>query len=352
MTIATNTADTITPGLEKEAPVDHETKAWAGLMEEMAEDDLSPSAIDDELTSLEGKLPAEAKPDVVKPEPTPAELKAQVDNLNKALRGERAKTQSANQRLTNYDEFIRQLREGRQQQKAEPVKEEPKQPDIDEDPVGHFKHEIQKLHGVIQNLQQGTQQTAQQLQAQGEEQRFWGDVERSEIEERKSSQTFTVEVDGKKEQVSDYDLACRHLESTRIAELEHMLPDESPQAIAYARQLGAPSVAAVRAHMLNQDRVAVARHAMALGMSPAKLYFTLAKQRGYQSPQLQTPQDQGKQQLAAIKRGQQAAKTLSGGGGGKQTSDMNLDDLSDLYAEDPDEFDKQWERMAKAGRLG
>lgn len=337
------------------APPSDEAKLWSELMAEndaLGADDGEAAPIQE---PKEGELEVKEPDKEAKPEPTAAELKAQVDNLNKALRADRAEKQLLAQRLSNYDDFIKQIRENRGQ-KQEPERKEPEQPkipSIDEDPVGHFQAQVTMLQQQIERLTQGTQQTHQQLQAQTEEQRFWGDVERSEVAERAASPTFTVTVEGKPTQVSDYDLACQHLESMRVAELETMLPDESPHAIAYAQKLGAPSVAAVRAYMLNQDRIAVARHAMAINMSPAKLYYSLAKQRGYQPPtQAAAQQQRGKQQIAAQKAGAKAAVTISGGSGGGSKEMNSLSDLTDLYAEDPDEFDKQWEKMRAAGRLG
>ena len=56
--------------------------------------------------------------------------------------------------------------------------------------------------------------------------------------------------------------------------------------------------------------------------------------------------------IEAAKRGQRAAKTLSGGQGSRGAEDLSLNDLSDLYAEDPEEFDSMWDKMARAGKLG
>jgi hypothetical protein len=347
--VATVVADQTT------APPSEEAKAWAELMEENAAAELEDGdAAPIVQEPKEGSEPEVKEPDITGKVPTLEELRAENDNKTKALRAERAEKQMLAQRLANYDEFIKTFRESRQQ-KLEPERKETQEqeiPDINEDPVGHFQAQVVALQKQVQQLSQGTQQTQQQLQHQTAETQFWGAVERSEIELRTTSPRFTIQVDGKAQEVSDYDLACQHLETKRVAELKRMLPDDSPQAIEYAQRLGAPSVAAVRQYMLNQDRIAVARHAMTIGTSPAQLYYDLALERGYTPPTQLQPQNKGKQQITAAQRGQKAAATISGGSGGTKRDIGNLSDLADLALEDPEAFDVAWEKAAAAGMLG
>ena len=141
---------------------------------------------------------------------------------------------------------------------------------------------------------------------------FIGAVERSEREAR--------------ENIADYDQAAEFLERGRIAELERMYPDRHPQAAAIARHHDFKSPAALRGAILNHDRIAVAQHALRNGQSPARLYYDIARQRGYEAKP----------------------------GLDRHTS-RQMVDLANA-AEDGNEqagerFDKEWDALVRAGRL-
>ena len=315
-----------------------EDAQWAALQEEIGAEDelLEPSEPEGE-PEVQARQP-EAAPE--KPQPSAEELQTNYRNVQTALQQERARRQQSEERLQGITELIANLRAKHQPEQA--AQPEVKQPTVEEDPIGYFNGKIAHFQAELAKLQQGSQQSTQQVQAQLQEQQFWGTVERSEIELRKAK--------------PDYDDACRHLETGRVKELARMLPDSSPQAQAMAQQGGFGSVADLRAAMLNRDRIAVAQQAMMLGKSPAELYYELAQERGWAGLPANSPlAAQPKPKASALetqRRGQKAAKTLSGGTGGKGAEEMSLDDLTDLYAEDPEEFDKMWDKMQRAGRLG
>jgi hypothetical protein len=171
-------------------------------------------------------------------------------------------------------------------------------PSVDDDPVGVVKLLVQ----------------------QDQERQFWGAVMQSEAQIRQTK--------------PDYDEATTHLEAGRVAELERIYADDNPRAIAFARQHGLRSVAELRTAMLNQDRIAVSQQAFALGIPPAELYYSLAVQRGYQPK-------------AAGQNGQQRGRS-TGRARGKGGFDVGK--LADLYLEDGDAFDKEWDRYAAAMR--
>lgn len=172
---------------------------------------------------------------------------------------------------------------------------------------------------------------------------FWNAVVQSESEIRRTA--------------PDYDEATAHLEAGRVAELRAIYADDNPAAIALANQYGLHSVEELRAAILNQDRIAVAQQALSLGMSPAQLYYNLAKQRGYQ-PKAAAGNAQTQAAAAAnaaieaARRGQKAARTLNGGTGGGPDNGISVNDLINLYSEDPEAFDREWEKAARQGRLG
>lgn len=129
----------------------------------------------------------------------------------------------------------------------------------------------------------------------------------------------------------DYDDATAFLEQGRIRELELTFPDKSPQAHLTARQHGFRTPAELRAAILNQDRIGVARQALQLGVSPARFYYDLAKSRGYQPKQ------------PAPARGGRSGRQ-------GQSSGIDMNKLADLYLEDPDAFDREWDRWAATQR--
>src|SRR5690606_35403732 len=129
----------------------------------------------------------------------------------------------------------------------------------------------------------------------------------------------------------DYDKATTFLEESRVAELKALYPDRNPHALAMARQNGFQSIQQFRDYILNQDRITVAATAIQRGVSPAKFYYELAQQRGWQG-------------RGASRSGGRGSRGSSRGAG------MDIAKLADLAVEDPDEFDKQWDRWAASQR--
>jgi hypothetical protein len=157
--------------------------------------------------------------------------------------------------------------------------------DVNDDPIGHFEDRMAFMENAM-----GAYSTGEQ---------FWRAVDKSEAEARA--------------QYSDYNEAVEHLERGRWAELERAFPD------AVLRQQGYANPAAVRMEMLNRDRMAVAQHALRMGQPPAKLYYEIALQKGFQST-----------------RGPSRDET-------KQ--------LLQLADRDPETFDRAWDALARKGYL-
>jgi hypothetical protein len=326
---------------------DAEDASWAALAAELETPDLteevSPpvgrSQTADNLETLAGdkpELPNEEKPQQLTPE------QQQTRNLNAALKESRAREKAANDRLNQFTETIRSLRETRQPA-AEPAPAPKKEPTVEEDPIGYFQNELAKRDQVIQQLQQGTQQSVQRVQQHQQQEQFWNVVKSSETAARASPE------------MADYDDACRHLEGMRVAQLAILYPDNDPNVQAYAARMGG-TPEQLRAYLLDQDRVAVAQTALQFGRSPAVDYYNLAKQHGYAPKGAKGANGQRKptvaeQQIEAARRGQGATKSLSGGGG-KSEGPMSLTELEQLFVEDPDMADKVWKKMEAQGLLG
>lgn len=312
-----------------------EAAAWAELEKDVAPEEGEEQAESD---GAEPEVKAEAEP--VKDEkaqpPIPyEELDKRYKQLQGALGEERGTRKQLAERIQQMETVLRAVATQRQQ----PAQAEVKVPTIEEDPIGFFQHKLAEQERVIAELRGGAEKSVQQVQQAQVEQQFWSAVERSEQSMRQTN--------------PDYDPAVSFLESSRVKELEAMVPD-GEAGDAYAHQNGFRTAAEMRVAMLNHDRVNVSRQALAMGISPAQMYFNLALQRGYQSkpaaPSLKKATAQSTP-IQAAKAGQAAAKSLSGGGSQSDNA-MTPEDLAELYLEDPDRADKEFRRMQKAGLLG
>jgi hypothetical protein len=296
---------------------------------------------------------AEPEPASAPAEPVtePAELKpapTELENLKTALREAREAAKAEQARTDTILAALREAKERRQPQEPE-KKAEPQLPDVLADPIGHFQGRIAQLEALLTKTQEGGQQDSQQIKAHLQEQAMWTAVQASEADIRDPRSASHK---------ADYDEACQHLESARIRQLDRMYPSTSPQVAALARQHGFANPNEYKLHLLNQDRTAVAVHALQTGMSPAQLYYELAVDSGYQAKPNGKGQaepslvDRAKAQIEAVKKGTKAAVTLSGGSSRKTADDMSSAELADLFIEDPEMADKIWDKMQKAGKLG
>jgi len=340
-------ATTPQPGQPTSEPAPDDSQQWAELQAELEKPD---AILDEDAPAPEGeaKPEAEEKPAEEKPKLTYEQLETNYRNAQGAFTSERERARRAEESLSNVNRLIEELRASRRQ--PQPEQKQPEIPDINTDPIGHFQARTAILEQALAHTYQGAQQTQQHLQAQHQEQVFWDHVRASENEFRKTSPM--VELNG--QACSDYDAACEHLKAHRMTELMHLYPDTSQLAQQEARAQGLPSPAHLRAAILQSDAAGIAQRAFQLGVAPAALYYEAAKTRGYKTPTAQPRGANGQftnGKIEAAKRGQKAALTISGGEGRKTSNDMTISDLSDLWAEDPEAFDREWERMKRAGKL-
>jgi hypothetical protein len=325
-----------------DAPDAAEAAAWAELEKDVSDDGEAEVEAEGEAESANEEPPEAEKPEAEaekadKPLPY-EELDKRHKQLQGALGEERATRKQLAERTQQMEQVLRQVLADRQRA-AQPQAEQPKVPTLDEDPIGFFQQKLAEQERVIQQLTQGTQQTVEQFQRQQHEQRFWGEVQRSEQEMRSAN--------------PDYDPAVTFLEDSRVKELELMIPDTAQ---AYAEQQGYNSPADLRAAVLNNDRITIARQALQMQMSPAELYYRIAQQRGYKAQAPAAPQISRKATaqatpITATKAGMAASKSLSGGGASSNNM-MSADDLAQLYLDDPDKADREFKRMKNAGLLG
>lgn len=188
-----------------------------------------------------------------------------------------------------------------------------RQPDLYEDPLHHL---------------QSMQRELQEQRSRNEYQKFLGEVSRHE--------------DDFKVLQPDYAEAVDVLEKSRRSELAQMFPDRSAQAHLVARRQGFRNPKELREAIFIQDAQTVAANALRSGINPAKAYYDLAAQRGYKP----------KPGRSAPSRGGKSGARSSGGKSGIQFGSMNVAQLAEIYAEDAEEFDRQWDKAARSGALG
>lgn len=331
-----------------------EEKQWADLAAEVnenADETAAPDAGKDEAGksgTADGEGVGGQDVSAQKEEQIPYdELQRRYQGTATALKEARDQAKAFQDQLKAYNDMVAELRATRQQTQAAPAKEEPKEPDPYEDPIGYVNHHLAKIREEVGATKQTADRVQQQRQQEGEYKQFVSSVETAE-------NAFAA-------RTPDYHDAAKYLEEARRAELAIMFPD-TPQSDAMARAQGFQSAEHMRNTIFIQDAQTVAANALRAGINPAEAYYNLAKGRGYVRKDPETKDDLAKlagsaaakkaeAAVDAARRGQKASRTISGGSGGPDNP-LNISDLTALYAEDPEEFDRQWDQMARAGKLG
>lgn len=279
--------------------------------------------------------PAEVEQQEPAEEPVDKRIARATEGIRNELSSERAARKASDDRLAQFMQIVREA----SNRPAEPVKDAPKTPTVEEDPIGFFKAEIAARDARIDALERGGRQSTQQLQEQVQLQAMREYVKEAETEIVKEH--------------PDYWDACRHLEGLRIAQLDVFYPDDAPQAQAMARQGGFQSVPHMKAHMLDQDRQMVLAQSIQMGISPAQMYYNLAQRAGYVKAAPKAEPTKGQQQIAAAKRGRSASLSISGGDAGRKgEDDMSVTDLTAMFDEDPERATAIMRRMGERGMLG
>lgn len=278
------------------------------------------------------------KPD--KPPLSQEELATRYKNLQGALAESRGETKALKDSFETTQRQFQALQEFLKSQRA-PQQAQPQTP---EDAAREF------LGGMVERqnkIDQSTQDLQKALNEQREQQQLGQYVQVHE-------QQFAA-------QTPDYMQALAHLQTARDAELRIFMPDDQPEAWANAKKAGFSSPAEYRASAMRSEAMQIARHARANNVNPAELFYNLAKTRGYAgvSAPVATQQQPAIVQQAqpnpldGIKKGMEAAQSLTGGGVSKPAgNEMTQEDLAELFLSDPDKAEKTWAEMKAKGLLG
>jgi hypothetical protein len=248
--------------------------------------------------------------------------------IEKQLQAERAQLTQQREERARIDERLQLLMQMQQQQRVQQqqVEGQPQQvPNPEEDPFGYMRY----LEQQISSLSQQTQGVTQQFQAQ---------------DEYTSIKTaFQADANAFTQRQPDFLNAYQHLMRARDRELMR-LGRTNPQE---------------RAQIVNQEEQMIVGECLRNGKSPSELIYELAKDRGYAMAQPEPAQEQAPvqqnglaqrpsaaAQVAAIAKGQGAAKSLGTAAGGSNqplTAEL-LASMSDA------EFDAVYSKMSREQR--
>jgi hypothetical protein len=199
------------------------------------------------------------------------------------LMQERRKRQEAEHR---YAQAVSRL-ETIIQQSAKAVEETEEIPDRNEDPVGYLAWQQGKTLDEIRSLKAEKAQSDKQTEEQRVQQQFLSEYQRN--------------IDNFAQQTPDYNDAAQFLLRARDDELQTLGIDDPDQ----------------RVQILHQDALTIGAYSMQQGKNPGEIFYNLAKKRGYAKAAAAATTTVSP--LDTVRKGQAAATTLSGTGGGGGT---------------------------------
>ncbi len=239
----------------------------------------------------------------------------QLAEYNERLSREAAERARIDERLR----IMTQAMEAPQQpQPGQPGHQETQVPNPDEDPFAYMRY----LEGRIEQLNGNFTQVDQQFTAQQE----YAQLKTAFVSDAQQYQT----------KQPDFLKAYTHLMQARDRELAR-LGRQDPQE---------------RARIVQQEEQMIVSECLRQGRSPSELIYELAKDRGYSvapapaAAPAAAPKPSAVAQVAAIKRGQESAKSLGSAAGGA-TQPLTADVLANMSE---DEFDRVVSKMSRSER--
>lgn len=214
-------------------------------------------------------------------------------SLEQELARNREEFQRGNARLEELMQTVRQSVQPQRQ--AEPV------PDINTDPVGFFKHQLEATQRDLEEQKQFRKQFEQQGQQLTQQQQLVA--------------AYQADANAYKEKAPDWDQAYHHFKKTVFD---------------MAVEAGATPEQAMQEMLVQEQRIVTT--ALHNRKSPAEVVFKTAQRWGYKGEGKADPEAR----MAAMERGQAAAKTTSGGGsGGARYDNVTVERLANMT---PEEF--------------
>lgn len=271
-------------------------------------DDILPAMTEEETAVLDGPTSDEdaggetaVAPDAqeVSPQSQPEREEGTVPHG--AMHREREMRRELEGKLAKQEAVLQEII-ARQQQIAQ--ENQAPAPDPDEDPIGHFQHEIDQLKQTQQQRQMYEQQ---QLQAQ-----------RMEQERQHFVDTYAADLRQYQRDKPDFNEAYQHVATVLDKQLQAAGWTEPTQ----------------RETMLRDYETRMAAQAWQSGRSAAEVIYEFAQAQGYGAS--------SENKMETIQRGQQASTSLSTGGRTDASNEVTLETLSDLEGA---EFDKAFAKL-------
>jgi hypothetical protein len=326
--MADREAVTIDADEARYAALEKEVQAWGDESEEVKQPDPAPTEAAN--GAEPGKPVDEAKKqqEPQKQERSYEELERNYKNVQGALTESRSEFREMKRQFEAMQEFIR----ANMASKKEP--EPPLTPE-------------EELHKFLTGLHEGNKRTQAELEA------LRAEREHSEQMQALGRRAMADEQAFHKQNADYYD-AANFLAQNRLSELSMMFPDDSPYAQDAARKAGFRSVSDYRQSTLINEQIGIAGQAYAYGRNPAELIYGFAKARGFSArPTASAAEPKAMQPIDAVKAGREASMSLSSGaGGGKAPDDVSINDLADMFLEDPEQAERMWAKMQRKGLLG
>lgn len=271
--------------------------------------------------------------------------------LQAKLDGATAETKKEREERLRLDERTKMLLDAisaKPKAEEKPVTETDPEPDGEDDPIAHAawtSRELKRTQKIVQDIQSGNQKRETQTAAQNEEQQLYN----------------TYESDLKREAAIDttFPEAFNHLRESRYTELGFIYAgidiNDKAQVDATLTPEQQGKLAEDIQRSFHNEQMLVAREALSKGKSPAKVVANLARARGWKPGATPVPAKQNgsgqpvvpakvterptvKDELAAIRAGQEASKSLSDAGGSpggditpERIANMSEDEFQEFY---------------------
>lgn len=211
-----------------------------------------------------------------------------------------AQTELMNQRLAELQQSLMR-------------REEPKVPDLEENPAEHIKHRLGELDTLKQQLAARQQQEIMLMQQQQQEMAIVGQY-------REKAKEFA-------EETPDFNDAYQHALAARSQQLKILNPSVPDEMIA---------------QHIRQEEMALVAQAIQTGRNPAQVIYEFARSSGY-APKAKPATAEDK--LATLAKGVESSKAVGAiAGSGKAT--RSLEDVASMTFEEISKIsDSDWRRL-------
>jgi len=236
-----------------------------------------------------------------------------IEKLNAALRENREEAKRLREERKRDSEKLASLEQG--WNKFQEALKKNEAPSYEKDPLENLRLEKERLSKEVEDLKGFRKSHEETVSRQTQMQRF---------QEQVRSQVYEFE-----SRTPDYNDAFTHVVEVEKSRLEALgvAPENIPQA-------------------LGAWEAQTAALALRNGKNPGEVIYQLAQRLGYKAQGGEKKQEKSLEDLKRVSEGQEASKSLSGGGG---EAELSLESLAMMDEEQLTSFvTKNWSKLAKA----